>query len=268
MSIQLEEIDRQQRTDEQQQPADNHVFTQAVEQALDTNPHNIAAPLLAQEEIEDEEPPRINLTAVVCTAIVAVCATIILLAAHPWKNSKNGNGDLIAENFDAAATRSSVDTLTRRPAQQQSTANMDTPKKEQAQTKTEPAKQQETTTKAEPAKDVKQQNDTPKTEPSTLPVLKTTKTNTDNPYNKIRLIDASSRILTKNEVKQMSKSELALARNAIFARHGYQFKNKELGEFFAKQKWFKPTDIKMENIPYTQVELENIRLIKAQENAK
>ena len=92
-----------------------------------------------------------------------------------------------------------------------------------------------------------------------------TKTGTQNPYNNVRLIDASSRLLTKNEVAQMTKQELSLARNAIYARHGYQYKNAELSEFFGRQPWFKPTDVKMEDVPFTKIELDNIRLIKAQE---
>ena len=95
--------------------------------------------------------------------------------------------------------------------------------------------------------------------------MKTTPTGTGNIYNNIRLIDASSRLLTKAEVEQMTKEELALARNSIYARHGYQFNNPDLKEFFAKQSWFKPTDVKIDAIPFTQIELDNIRLIKSYE---
>ena len=124
--------------------------------------------------------------------------------------------------------------------------------------------------KEEPVKKVEPAKEEPKKEPSkaaesTLPVIKVTKTGTQNPYNNVRLIDASSRLLTKNEVAQMTKQELSLARNAIYARHGYQYNNAELSEFFGRQPWFKPTDVKMEDIPFTKIELDNIRLIKAQE---
>ena len=103
---------------------------------------------------------------------------------------------------------------------------------------------------------------------SSLPIVKTTKTGTGNIYNDIRLIDASSRLLSKSEVEQMTKEELALARNAIYARHGYQFNNPDLREFFSKQSWFKASDVKIDAIPFSQTELDNIRLIKSQEISK
>lgn len=256
MSKELEEIDRQQRNSEHPQHIDNTVFAHSIEQALDTGSGNIDTPLLAQEEIEDEEPPRVNLTAVICTAIVAVCATIILLVAHPWKNSD--------QQIQSSATHS--DTVVRNKENQQAVAKAEPPKKDEQAAKSEQQKQQENSSKEEPAQKVEPKSETVKPQVSTLPILKTTKTGTGNPYNSIRLIDASSRKLTISETEQMSKAELALARNAIYARHGYQFNNPDLKEFFAKQSWFKPSDVKIDAIPFTEIELDNIRIIKAQEN--
>ena len=104
--------------------------------------------------------------------------------------------------------------------------------------------------------------------PSTLPVLSTKSTGTANPYNNVRLVDASTRVLTSAEVASLSKAELALARNAIYARHGYQYNNAELKEYFAKQSWFKPVDgLKMDDVQkkFTKIEVTNIKLIQAQE---
>ena len=117
----LEEIDRLQRQQEQQQPEEQQstAFAKPMVEALD--PHRQpSTPLLEQEEIEDQEPPRVNLTAVVCTAIVAVCATIILLVAKPWKDS---------DNTEFAANTTVVD----EQSQQETVA-------EQQQPKAEPAK--------------------------------------------------------------------------------------------------------------------------------
>lgn len=243
----LEEIDREQRQRDLETPQQDEVeaFAQTIYEAVDT--HNMAntTPLLTQEEIEDEEPPRINMTAVVCTAIVAVCATIILCVAQPWKNNDDQQPLQVAQVDTTQPVKDEAKAAEQKPA--------------------EPVKKAEPEKKAEPVKE-EVKPETVKPAATTLPVVKTTKTGTANPYNSVRLVDASSRLLTKSEVEQMTKTELALARNSIFARHGYQFNNAELKEFFAKQSWFKGTDVKMENIPLTETEVANIRIIKAQEN--
>lgn len=245
----LEEIDKEQREKEAQNNDvdDAKVFAETVYEAATPPKGEPAIPLLSQEEIEDEEPPRINMTAVVCTAIVAVCATIILCVAQPWKNNDEQEPVQVAqvENDD-------VNQVVKNTPKPNDIKPVEAVKKEEPVKKVEPAKEEP---KKEPSKAAE----------STLPVIKVTKTGTQNPYNNVRLIDASSRLLTKNEVAQMTKQELSLARNAIYARHGYQYKNAELSEFFGRQPWFKPTDVKMEDIPFTKIELDNIRLIKAQE---
>lgn len=249
----LEEIDREQREKEtaESNQSSSNAFAESILEAVDVNSSNIETPLLTQEEIEDEEPPRVNMTAVVCTAIVAVCATIILCVAHPWKNDRVTPEENRSESNEV-----------------QKPENNPVP---------EQVKNVEPVKKVEPVKEVKTEKPEakPETKPeqvnpvtSTLPVVKSIKTGTQNPYNNVRLIDASSRMLTKSEVEQMTKAELALARNSIYARHGYQFNNAELREFFAKQKWFKGTDIKMEDIQVSDVEMANINLIKGQENKK
>ena len=245
----LEEIDKEQRKKEAQNNDvdDAKVFAETVYEAATPPKGEPAIPLLSQEEIEDEEPPRINMTAVVCTVIVAVCATIILCVAQPWKNNDEQEPVQVAqvENDD-------VNQVVKETPKPNDTKPVEAVKKEEPVKKVEPAKE-------EPKKEHS------KAAESTLPVIKVTKTGTQNPYNNVRLIDASSRLLTKNEVAQMTKQELSLARNAIYARHGYQYKNAELSEFFGRQPWFKPTDVKMEDVPFTKIELDNIRLIKAQE---
>ena len=257
----LEEIDRLQREqeNEQKEKPQAEVFAKPMVEALDPHSNHPSAPLLEQEEIEDQEPPRINLTAVVCTAIVAVCATIILLVSQPWKNS---DADKLAattpvagqQEQPAANPDSHPDAVAKQPKAEPATKAAEQPKAEQP--------------KAEQPKAQAAPKEVVDPKVSTLPILKTKKTGTDNPYNSIRLIDASSRLLTKSEVEQMSLAELALARNAIYARHGYQYNNAELREYFAKQSWFKPSDVKIDEIPFTSIELANIKLIKSQEQKK
>lgn len=235
---QLEEIDRQQREKEQAQEAPSNLFAATVAEALTVDKNNPETPLLPQEEIEEDDPPRVNLTAVFCTLIVAISATIILCVAKPWQGSDE-------------PVLAAVDTVMPAPSSQPSPESAAAKPVNATQVAPQPS---------EPKEVVVKNGD------NTIPLDKVTSTGSDNPYNNLRLVNASARLLTQNEIRQLSKPELALARNAIYARHGYQFKNPELSEFFAKQSWFKPSNIKIDSIPFTRIELDNIKLIRAQES--
>ncbi|MEM6725568.1 MAG: YARHG domain-containing protein, partial [Bacteroidota bacterium] len=84
---------------------------------------------------------------------------------------------------------------------------------------------------------------------------------------KIYEINASNTKLTKKEVENLQKGDLAVIRNTIYARHGYSFKNRPLRVFFDAQPWYVPVhaDIKAD---FTNIEKENIALLlKYEENA-
>ncbi|MBQ1409092.1 MAG: YARHG domain-containing protein [Bacteroidales bacterium] len=232
-------------------------FSDPVNKAFSPNGEKPKTPLLSQEEIDDEQPPRINITAVICTAIVAVCATIILCVAHPWSNKEEAVIAEVVENDTVVVAQTDV-------------PHKDVKQQEQKQQEVKPqeTKPQEVKPQEVKPQETKPQEAKPETTTAGLPIVPVTTTGTTNPYNYIRLIDASSRKLTKAEVAQMTKAELALARNAIYARHGYVYKNAELGEFFAKQTWFKPNKtLKLEDVKplFTEIEVANINLILAQE---
>ncbi len=253
-SEQLKNIDLQQRQEEQKRPhAEDHAFDKPVIEALQPK-ENSTAPLLSQEELDDEQP-RINWTAVICTAIVVTAATIILIVAKPWDNHGSEEQPLVAMTDTTVATRSDVPTVP---------AAVDTPKVA-PQPEPAPEPEPEPEIKPEPKPEVEPAPQ-PKLEQSSLPVVAVTTTGTENSYNKLRLIDASSRKLTSGEVSRMSKAELSLARNAIYARHGYTFNNAELREFFTAQRWFKASGIDINDIQLTETELSNIKLIQAREN--
>jgi len=46
-------------------------------------------------------------------------------------------------------------------------------------------------------------------------------------------------VINIGELSKMSKDELRLARNSIFAKYGRVFKSKDLQEYFSKQSWYK-----------------------------
>lgn len=86
--------------------------------------------------------------------------------------------------------------------------------------------------------------------------------------NKIYEINASTTLLTKADVENLTNSDLVVIRNTIYARHGYSFKNRPLRVFFDQQDWYIPVhaDIKQD---FTAIEKQNIQLLlRFEKNAK
>lgn len=73
--------------------------------------------------------------------------------------------------------------------------------------------------------------------------------------------DASKKVLTDDDVANLSKDELTTMRNEIFARHGYCFKKKELREQFEDKDWYIPNTVDVKK-DLTEIEKKNIVLIK------
>jgi len=251
------------------QTNDNENISSAVNQAFNVDESSTGTPLLDNEEIETEEPPRVNLTAVICTAIVALCATIILCVARPWRTDGN---DVVAENIVEQTDEPLSAADEKRQEDEQAALKAEQQRQAEAQ-KAEAARQAEEARRAEEARLAAERKAAElkaadQQKAAGLPLLATTSTGTDNPYNSIRLIDASSRALTATEVAKMTKAELALARNTVYARHGYQYNNPQLKEFYANQPWFKPVpgkSMKAASDDFSKTEVDNINLIIAQE---
>ncbi|MCR1876271.1 YARHG domain-containing protein [Paraclostridium bifermentans] len=75
--------------------------------------------------------------------------------------------------------------------------------------------------------------------------------------------DSDRRYLSENELSSFSKSELALIRNEIFARHGYMFNDEPYKTYFNSKSWYHPNpDIKGDTQEFNDIENENINLIK------
>lgn len=66
-------------------------------------------------------------------------------------------------------------------------------------------------------------------------------------------------------LEALSKFQLRLLRNEIYARHGYVFQSKELNDYFSKKSWYKP-DPSIREIKLSEIEQTNIDLIKSYEN--
>lgn len=52
------------------------------------------------------------------------------------------------------------------------------------------------------------------------------------------LPDSGTRLLTDSDISGMSKYDLALARNEIYARHGRKFQTAEYNAYFTSKSWY------------------------------
>ena len=53
--------------------------------------------------------------------------------------------------------------------------------------------------------------------------------------------DSNSRYLSEEEIRNIDEEKQRLARNEIFARHGYIFNDEELNQYFNSTSWYQGT---------------------------
>ncbi|MBM3415994.1 MAG: YARHG domain-containing protein [Bacteroidetes bacterium] len=59
---------------------------------------------------------------------------------------------------------------------------------------------------------------------------------------------ASDRLLTANDLENMSQAELRIMRNEIYARHGFIFKKEDMRQYFSVQPWYQPLFNNVDNL--------------------
>ena len=72
--------------------------------------------------------------------------------------------------------------------------------------------------------------------------------------------NSSLKELSIKDVENLSKADIYILRNSIYARHGYSFKSAQLSSYFQEQSWYYPvkSDIKKE---LSELEKKNINLL-------
>lgn len=75
--------------------------------------------------------------------------------------------------------------------------------------------------------------------------------------------DSDGRYLNESDLVGFSKAELRIARNEIYARHGYIFKSEDLQDYFSSQAWYSPNPNYTDNL--SAVEKANVEFIKEHE---
>lgn len=74
--------------------------------------------------------------------------------------------------------------------------------------------------------------------------------------------DSSTRYLTEDDLMGLTSDELEIARNEIYARHGYIFVSNEWKDFFVGRYWYTPTS---KDVTLNSVEEYNVSMILKEE---
>lgn len=78
------------------------------------------------------------------------------------------------------------------------------------------------------------------------------------------LPESNSRLLDKQELSGMTREELRIARNEIYARYGWQFESEELADYFEEKAWYAAGE-NVDDTILSDVERANIKLITEME---
>lgn len=75
----------------------------------------------------------------------------------------------------------------------------------------------------------------------------------------------TQRRITDDDLRGMSKSDIRLLRNTIYALHGRKFISPELTAYFSQFSWYRPTKTEIDISDLSQTEQYNITFLKARE---
>lgn len=94
-------------------------------------------------------------------------------------------------------------------------------------------------------------------------------TNTQNKSSDYILNDSANVKLTDGQLNSLNKSDLTLARNEIYARHGFVFQTEPFKSYFSSKAWYKANpSFKGRDEDINEVEKYNVQLILKYENGK
>lgn len=80
------------------------------------------------------------------------------------------------------------------------------------------------------------------------------------------LYASDSHYLDEEMLSRWDAYDLYLARNEIYARHGYIFKNQDLQEYFGSKSWYQGRTQEVSDSSLNEYERANIQLILSLEN--
>lgn len=81
------------------------------------------------------------------------------------------------------------------------------------------------------------------------------------------LANSANEYLKKEEIEGLNPADLRLARNEIYARHGFIFGPKDLQDYFSAQSWYSPNPDYKDDL-LSEVEHKNIHMIQQEEGKR
>ena len=78
---------------------------------------------------------------------------------------------------------------------------------------------------------------------------------------------SSTSYLTIADLQGLTLDQLEIARNEIYARHGYQFQQQKMIDYFSNQSWYTRSQYKITTDDLSELEYANVMLIQQQENS-
>jgi hypothetical protein len=76
--------------------------------------------------------------------------------------------------------------------------------------------------------------------------------------------ESDTKRLTESEIANLTYEQLRLARNEIYARHGFLFKSEDLQTYFNQKSWYQK-DASYDGVTLSEIEKSNVDLIKSLE---
>jgi uncharacterized membrane protein YvbJ len=96
------------------------------------------------------------------------------------------------------------------------------------------------------------------------PALKTSSENKKPSLSNYILPDSDKKFLSEGDIASLTKEELRLARNEIYARHGYVFKSADLQKYFSSKPWYHANPAYHNSL--SKIEIKNSELLSARES--
>ncbi|MQX52098.1 YARHG domain-containing protein [Alcanivorax sp. PA15-N-34] len=95
--------------------------------------------------------------------------------------------------------------------------------------------------------------------PSSRDTQPASRSSASSPY---LIADSARRVLSDSDVRSLDAQALRVARNEIFARHGYTFNSADLRRHFSRQPWYEPTG---KQVSLNAVEQANVAFLLGRE---
>lgn len=106
------------------------------------------------------------------------------------------------------------------------------------------------------------------TQPDSVVIVKETIPSSVYYSNSYIFPQSSTSYLSKAQVKSLSNYQLGIARNEIYARHGYIFQVDQFRRYFESQNWYVPRYSSQSSISLNSIEEYNVNLIKNEEDRR